>query len=96
MSIRARCFVGSLSSGVGDSKGVGFLGMGLFLVEKKRVACPGAASAPVGTPPVEKSQFSERRRENNPRRPCLPLIEAARRKTNYLASVALVSRSLSE
>ena len=44
----------------------------------------------------EKVSSQERRCENNPRRPCLPSIGAARRKTNRFVSVALASRSLSE
>lgn len=61
------------------------------------MACPGAALAPVGTPPVEKRSVRQRRRrEDNPRRPCLPSIEAARRKNESITSVALASRTLSE
>jgi len=66
-------------------------------MNKTPVACPGTASAPVGTPPVEKRSVRQRRRrENNPRRPCLPSIGAARRENESITSVALASQSLSE
>jgi hypothetical protein len=45
MSIRARGFVGSLSSGAGKSEGVGVVGMSLFLVEKNG-GVPGSRIGP--------------------------------------------------